>query len=366
MEDLNREKIFDVAVIGAGPAGTSAAITAAREGFAVALLESRTFPRHKVCGEFISGEALPILRSLIANEELLDHAPRIETARVFLDDRIVTLAVEPAAASLSRYALDQSLWEAAIAEGVCVRDRVRVTAVHRNESAFSISSERARIRARAVINASGRWSNLSRINGLHGNSWIGLKQHFHERSSSFVCDLYFFPGGYCGVQSLGNGTINVAAMVRTDVARSLPEVFAQNRHLVARARSWQPAGEAVATSPLTFGPPRTSDAGTALAGDAAAFIDPFAGDGISMALHSGRLAALSLAPYLRGESSLEAVLHNYDRGYKDLLQPALKTAARLRLLLRLPKTLRLTALSLLQWAPLGRLAVRQTRVRMVA
>ena len=60
--------------------------------FAVALLECRTFPRHKVCGEFISGEALPILRSLIANEELLDHAPRIETARVFLDDRIVTLA----------------------------------------------------------------------------------------------------------------------------------------------------------------------------------------------------------------------------------------------------------------------------------
>ena len=64
MESLNSATIFDLVVIGAGPAGTSAAVTAVREGLSVALLEAGSFPRHKVCGEFISGEALQIMESL--------------------------------------------------------------------------------------------------------------------------------------------------------------------------------------------------------------------------------------------------------------------------------------------------------------
>jgi len=360
------ERIFDLVVGGAGPAGTSAAITAAREGFAVALLESGIFPRHKVCGEFISGEALSVLRPLIRNDELLDRAPGVKTARVYLDDRVAEFSVEPAAISLSRHELDQCLWASAIREGVSARDRMRVTSVRERQSLFTIESAERELRARAVINASGRWSNLSRMKRPIGDSWIGLKQHFHERRASSRCDLYFFPGGYCGVQPLGEGMVNVAAMVRADVARTLTGVFEQNRGLAARASDWRPASEPVATSPLLFSPPRTSDGETVLVGDAAAFIDPFAGDGISMALHSGRLAALSLAQYLRDECSLQTALEKYDRAYKNLLHPALKAAAGLRFLLHLPKPLRLTALSLLQWRPLARLTVQQTRVRMVA
>jgi len=366
VEDMTQTKDFDIAVIGGGPAGTSAAITAAREGFDVALLECGSFPRHKVCGEFVSGEALPLLKALIENDELLSAVPLVKKARVFLDDRVVDFRIEPAAASLSRYALDLGLWRSAIAEGVWSRDRTRVTAVHRDRSLFSVQLEGERLRARVVINATGRWSNLLRSQRVNSQNWIGLKQHFLEDCPSPNCDLYFFPGGYCGVQSLGNGTTNVAAMVRADIARSLTSVFQQNRDLMKRSRNWQPASEAVATSPLLFSPPRTSAGGTVLVGDAAAFIDPFAGDGISMALHSGRTAALILARYLRGECSLDAALRSYARSYRELLKPALGAAARLRLLLQLPKTPRLTALSILQFPPLARLAVQQTRVRKIA
>jgi flavin-dependent dehydrogenase len=363
---MTQDKIFDVAVVGGGPAGTSAAITAVREGFAVALLESGSFPRHKVCGEFISGEALPILKSLIANDEWLADIPLIENARVFLDGRVVNFKVQPAAASLSRHALDFELWKSAIALGVHARDRIRATAVSRNQSFFSIQSEQEHLKARAVIDASGRWSNLSRTKHATADHWIGLKQHFYEERASLDCDLYFFPGGYCGVQSLGNGTINVAAMVRADVARSLAMVFRQHHDLEERSRQWRPASEAVATSPLIFGKARTSNAGTVLVGDAAAFIDPFVGDGISRALHSGRLGAISLGTYLRGECSLQTALRKYDRSHKELLQPALQAAARLRRMLQLPKALRLTALSLIQFPPLARLAVQHTRVGKVA
>lgn len=366
MEGLIPETIFDLAVIGAGPAGTCAAITAAREGLSVALLEAGSFPRHKVCGEFISGEALPILESLLPHDELLARAPRIKTTRVFLDNRVADFAVEPAAISLSRYALDRRLWESAIAEGVCATDRVRVTSVRKDRSSFSIESEGTALRARAVVNATGRWSNLSRSQEEINERWLGLKQHFIEDDAGLNCDLYFFQGGYCGVQALGNGTVNVAAMVRADVAKDLASVFERNRELKRRSRKWQPSTEVTATSPLLFSAPRPCDGETVLAGDAAAFIDPFAGDGISMALHSGWLAAVSLVPYLRGHCSLEAALAQYDRDYRDLVQTALKAAARLRRWLQLPKTLRLAALSLLQWPPLARLAVQQTRVRRVA
>lgn len=367
MESLISETIFDLAVIGAGPAGTSAAITGVREGLSVALLEAGSFPRHKVCGEFISSEALPILRSLLPEEdELLAQAPRIKSARVFLDNRVADFEVKPAAVSLSRYIMDLRLWESAIAQGVCVSDRVRVTAVRKDESLFTIESEGSAWRARAVINATGRWSNLSRSQGEISERWLGLKQHFYEDDAALNCDLYFFRGGYCGVQALGDGTINVAAMVRANVARNFPGVFELNRELTRRSRKWRPAAEAVATSPLLFRTPQTSHGETVLAGDAAAFIDPFAGDGISMALHSGRLAAIALVPYLRGECSLDAALERYDSAHRDLVQPALKAAARLRRWLRFPKTLRVAALSLLQWPPLARLTVQQTRVKMVA
>ena len=155
-------------------------------------------------------------------------------------------------------------------------------------------------------------------------------------------------------------------MVRADAARNLASVFQGNLDLAKRSRKWRPATEPVATSPLLFSAPRTSHAETILVGDAAAFIDPFAGDGISIALHSGRLAAVSLAPYLRGECSLQVALSSYDRAYRDLLEPALRAAALLRFLLQLPKALRLTALSLIQFPLLARLAVQKTRLRKAA
>ena len=129
------------------------------------LLESSGFPRHKVCGEFISSEALPILKAFVRNGECLDFdsVPLIESTRVFLDNRVVDFKVEPGGASLSRHRLDFELWKSAIAEGVLAHDRVRVTGVCNLQPLFEIETERGRVRARTVIDASGRWSNLSRI-----------------------------------------------------------------------------------------------------------------------------------------------------------------------------------------------------------
>jgi flavin-dependent dehydrogenase len=355
--------IYDLAVIGGGPAGISAAITAAQLGFRVLLLEAGSFPRHKVCGEFISGEAFCILESLLGSDKVFADAPRVSEARIFVDDHVAALAVSPAALSLSRYEMDLALWQKATNAGVRACQRSAVKDVVQQGEFFTIITGKDEVQARVVVDASGRWSKLRRIRPASGDHWIGLKGHFYEAGGSQSCDLYFFRGGYCGIQPLADGRVNAAAMVRPDVARTLAGVFSQNRELEARSRNWRAASETVSTAPLFFSTPRTNDRGMALAGDAAAFIDPFAGDGISIALHSGRMAALSLSQYLRGKCSLSSALESYDLQYRQLIQPALRNAARLRRLLNLPKALQVTAVSLLKFPAIARVAVQGTRVR---
>src|SRR5690348_7560879 len=125
--------MYDLAVIGAGPAGTSAAITAASYGARVLLLEKGAFPRNKVCGEFVSAESLSLLGSLLPrNPSLLARAPRIGRARVFIDNRVLETAVEPAAASIARFEFDAALWDSARDRGVDPREHQAVLGIARN------------------------------------------------------------------------------------------------------------------------------------------------------------------------------------------------------------------------------------------
>lgn len=353
---------FDLAVIGGGPAGTSAGITAARLGFTVVLLEAGSFPRHKVCGEFVSGEALSILVELVG-EERFAHAPRISKARIFVEDAVATLPVTPAAASISRYDLDTALYKACSLAGCVVRDRTRGQCASRSQNGFVIRLESEEILARAVINATGRWSNFGGRTALAAEQFIGLKGHFFEPRCSESCDLYFFAGGYCGVQPIGDGMVNAAAMVKPEAAKSLTSVFALNGALQERSRNWRAAGNPVSTAPLIFRAPMISENGVLLAGDAAAFLDPFAGDGISIALHSGRMAALTLGRFLLGDCSLQDAELHYGREYRRLIQPALNSAKRLRVLQHLPLGLRSAAVTCLNIPLMARAAVKATRVR---
>src|SRR3984893_10454374 len=104
--------LHDLIIIGGGPAGTSVAIAAARHGASVLLLERGRFPRHKVCGEFVSAESLNLLKDLLATQyaQLLPAAIRIPQSRIFIDGRTLHAAVDPAAVSIARFDLDAGLW----------------------------------------------------------------------------------------------------------------------------------------------------------------------------------------------------------------------------------------------------------------
>ena len=113
--DPSAKSNFDLIVIGAGPAGSSAAITAARAGTSVLLCERGRLPRQRVCGEFVSAESLELLTTLLAQRasDLIAFAPRISAARFFAERRTIPTAVKPPAASIARLDIDLALWNAA-------------------------------------------------------------------------------------------------------------------------------------------------------------------------------------------------------------------------------------------------------------
>lgn len=364
--------MYDLAVIGGGPAGTSAAITAARAGAKVLLLERGRFPRHKVCGEFVSAEALELLSALLGPAHaLMTGAIRIPKARIYLDGRILRTPIAPPAASIARFDLDEALWKSTIHSGTVARDQTTVQGIA-GEGPFLVATSAGKFEARVLINAAGRWSNLNsatRSNGLQSEKCLGLKAHFAESSPPASVDLYFFDGGYCGVSPVkladddqAHGRVNACVMVRASIANTLPEVFLLNPALQERTRNWRALSEPVSTSPLIFHDPQPVAGNALLAGDAAGFVDPFVGDGISLALRSGALASEALLPFFRGEKTLSSVVSGYCSSYQQQLAPVFRNSSKIRQALLLPKALRAPALFVLQNVPaLTRRLVAMTR-----
>jgi flavin-dependent dehydrogenase len=344
---------FDLIVIGGGPAGAAAGITAARAGKRALLLERGRFPRHKVCGEFISPEATGLLRELLGagGAEVLRTAPAVDEARLFVDGRTLSAPVSPPALSLPRFWLDQALWRAAEAAGCTCREETLVEEVT-HPNGFVVRAGDQQWQSDAVVSASGRWSNLARTSQASvAPRWLGVKAHFREAHPHSSVDLYFFDGGYCGVQPVGEDAVNACAMVRADVASTLDQVFARHPDLWRRSRDWEPITEPVSTAPLIFRAPVPADASGVLnAGDAAGFIDPFAGDGIAIALRSGARATSASAG-------------DYARWYGREILPAFRAAARFRRLMSTPAWARKLALSLLGNRRMAAWAVRATRGR---
>jgi flavin-dependent dehydrogenase len=362
---------YDLIVIGGGPGGTSAAITAAREGANVLLIERGRFPRHKVCGEFVSAESLELLKWLLGDsqQDLLQPALPLSESRIFLDGRTLCVPVKPAAASIARYDLDLALWNAAAKAGVTALQETTVHSVE-GETPFRLATSAGEFCGRSVINASGRWSNLRPADNQPGNRWLGLKGHFYGDTQPTV-DLYFFDGGYCGVQPVrgpdGTLLLNACALVRPDVASTLEDVLCLDPQLAARSQSWTAAFAPVSTFPAIFREPAPVTGSLFNAGDAAAFVDPFVGDGISLALRGGNLAARNLMPFFHRQMTLQQSLEGYAHAYRKALRPVYRNSSRLRRFLGVPRGIRVAVLTACESSPrLARYLVESTRSKPLA
>ena len=371
---------YDVAVVGGGLAGCSAAITLAQQGKRVVLFESKPYPHHKVCGEFLSPECADYLDELGVTPSLRAFHPRaVNAVTISTPDgtRWQTHLTRPGM-SISRYRLDQLLAERARSLDVELYAETTVTQIEGDlPNGFRLStrssSENTPVNAHVVIAAHGKRSGLDRVLGRAflrtPQHYTALKAHFYGSPLSGRVDLHTFSGGYCGIGEVEDGLTNVCLLVRTDVFQRAGSIEAfiewmqaqnpQFRQWFAGAR--QASERWLSISQVPFLPKPPVEKGILMAGDAAGLITPLTGDGMSMALHGGQMAAHYADCYLEGKLSVSALCDQYTSAWRRTFGRRLWIGRRLQPLMFQPRLLALGLHVLNRTPTFGRFLVSQTR-----
>ncbi|MGD0938730.1 MAG: FAD-dependent oxidoreductase [Terracidiphilus sp.] len=295
----------DCLVIGGGLAGSMVAILLARAGHSVMLLEKERGPHHKVCGEFLSAEAVEYLRQ--AGVEPLDRgAATIRRLRLSCSDRFVEASLPFTALSLSRCVLDEALLSRT-AECGCKVERgafvERLTT--QGKAATALLRDGRSVCAKATFLATGKhdlrgWDRPA----TSQSDFIGFKMHWQlapaQTEALRECiDVFLFPSGYGGLSLVEGGAANMCLIVRRGALRKragwpglLSDILKEDKTLRQRLQGAKALWERpLAISPIPYGFIAGRPSSLWRIGDQAAVIPSFTGDGMSIALHSASLAA---------------------------------------------------------------------------
>lgn len=369
---------FDVAVIGAGLGGTSAALALARRGCSVALIEAGRAGRHKVCGEFVSPESLATFTRL-GVISAIENAGAISVgrARILTSKRVGASMPLPASGfALSRQKLDALMWRACAKAGVYQMEGTRVGHIKKLENGYCLGIGACKaienyIEARFIIDASGRNSRVSHEADAPTKTrrFVGFKTHLSGADVPHgEVQMFPFRGGYCGLVGIGDGLTNACLLASYERTRGLkPEQFwqkigAENRALGRATADATPDFAWMATANVSFEKREPiGDDGILRAGDAAGYIHPLSGDGMAMAVRSGELAAATVGAGLRGDLKRADVAPLYSASWHREFGRRLEWAQTLQPLFIVPN-LTLPALRFFDQVPqLGALALRATR-----
>lgn len=288
--------MYDVAIVGGGPAGASCAAFCAAAGLRVVVLEREQFPREKVCGDCINPACWGVLERLGVSDAVraLPHGALDEVEFIAIDGRAVHVGLpggDNAEIAVKRSALDAVLLDRARACGAEVRENSTVTALNRADGNWRVTTAEAELAARFVVGADGRNSTIARIVGLlprNAKDRVALQAHLPmPQNFGRRVVLQFLPDGYSGQAPVNDTELNVCLVGRADSLQRL-RTWAATRFALAADPHWR------TITPLTRDPISPAHRGLLLVGDAARVVEPFTGEGIFYALRSGELAAESI------------------------------------------------------------------------
>ncbi len=327
-------QITDVLIIGGGLAGLVTALDLSRRGLKVILVEKNDYPRHKVCGEYISNEVLPYLRSLDADPLPLG-AKRIgrfqlSTAR----EHTVETKLPLGGFGISRHTLDFYFCRKAQKNGaLLVKDTV-VDISFRDDQFFVGTKGGQTLKAAIAIGAFGKRSNID----MHlQRGFIQQKAPFlavksHYRGAAFPDDLvslHLFGGGYCGVSKVENDLLNICYLTSyaafqqyKNVAEFQTQVLHQNEHLRRILEQAVPVfQQALTIGQVSFLPKAIVEHHVLMCGDAAGMIHPLCGNGMAMAILSAQLVSKLIEQYVAGRiSSREKLEQAYAKQWQQLFR----------------------------------------------
>jgi len=346
----------DVAVIGAGPAGSTLATLLASRGVNVALVDRDAFPRDKLCGEFLSYDALPIIELLGID---LGDAPHVQHCRVVSRHAEYEFELPYAARGVSRMTLDEMLHQAAVRNG----------ATPVTETVTSLDT----IKAKVIAGAWGRWgrfdTQLARgfvLDRAHRN--FGFKRHYHGAMTN-VIELYSFRRGYLGVNDVEDGATNICGLVHASRLAGhkgrwdafVDQIRGEEAPLEALYSRYEPAQENFLSSePVIFRARSPVEGGVFMIGDASGVIDPLTGNGMAMAIQSALVLAPLVVRLLAHPDRRAEIEREYRERHAAMFRPRIAWSRRVASLLSRPALLD-AALRAVRGSAAGAFLLRRTR-----
>lgn len=320
----------EVEIIGGGLAGLSLGLALRHADVPVRVLEAGLYPRHRVCGEFITGLASATIATLHLAPILAD-ARRHSHLAWFREGRPLRRDTLPAPAlGLSRFALDQRLADAFVAAGG------KLVTAHR---ATQLAPRAGRVFAH------GRRRTRSR--------WLGLKLHAVGLELAADLELHLGRHGYVGLCPVENSRVNVCGLFRVQPGLSLDRrdallVYLRAGGLTALAQRLETAHidptSCSAVAGLSFAPARPRPGVLAL-GDALAMIPPFTGNGMAIAFQSAEQSLAPLVAWARGKLPWPQAVAAANRRLHRTFRRRFRSAAALHPLLLRPAPQRLLAMA---------------------
>ncbi|GAO44987.1 NAD(P)/FAD-dependent oxidoreductase [Flavihumibacter petaseus] len=321
---------YDVIVAGGGLAGLSAAILLGRQGYQVMLIEKNFYPVQRVCGEYIGEESRDFLMHLGC--EFPDpEFPKIRNLQVSAPDGSFLFApLNPGGFGASRYGLDARLAGLARSAGVEILEGHKVDDITFESNQHHVFVGKQVFACQVALGCFGKRSNLdvrwkrSFIGGKPHklNNYIGIKYHIRCDLPADRIALHNFQDGYCGISAVEGGEYCLCYMTsaanlglcNNSISAMEQEILCRNPHL---ARIWKTAtfvsANPVSISQISFSPKKSVESHVLMAGDSAGMISPLCGNGMSMALRAGKMAAGAADGFLRGQLSRASMENVYSR-----------------------------------------------------
>lgn len=348
---------YDGIIVGAGPAGSSLAIRLAQSGRKVLLVEQKKFPRAKLCGEFISPECLTHFNELGVLDEMNGAGGGRLERTVFYARNGRSLSIpsdwftdNSTALGLSRAEMDRLLLTRASTAGAEVLEETQVTKLLRDDKKVSgvqlrdRSGKISEITAALTLDATGRTRMLARqvdeYQKRERAEFVAFKTHLKgARIPDGDCEIYAYRGGYGGLNRVENGMHNLCFIVSARVAKKyggkavgmMKNVVCENKQAQRSLAGAEIVEDWLAVPIESYGRAALTPADGLLAvGDAAAFIDPFTGSGILLALESAKIAANVIDNGLSSEHSFAEISGEYDRQYSRAFDRRLRISSLVR------------------------------------
>jgi flavin-dependent dehydrogenase len=322
--------MHDVVVIGGGLAGLTSASLLAREGFHVLVLEKTKYPAHKVCGEYVSQEVIPLLREL-GIWPFPFNTPLIQRVRMTSPGgKQVTEDLDMGGFGISRYQFDYHFARKAKAWGAEVQEGTKVQGVayQPEKDTFSIQTHKGYHYARLVLGNFGKRSVMDRYlkrRFLNKPSpYVGVKHHIVADAPKDEVALHCFPQGYCGVSRVENDRYSFCYLVRREAlkqAGGIPElertVLQQNPFLEKLFQEghfyWS---KPLVINEISFEQKSLVHNHVVTSGDASGMITPLCGNGMAMAIRGSQLLVEHALPFLRGKQSRQSFEAAYQKAWQ--------------------------------------------------